>query len=74
MAQACSFTDPPGVGLEDENAPRHLMDTANLEKGMVVQPKSGGPTMTVRPLVGSQAYCEWFKDCTDGLERSSHDP
>ena len=33
-----------------------------IDKGMVVKLKSGGPSMTVRALFGSQAYCEWFTD------------
>ena len=38
------------------------MEEDQLEKGMVVRLKSGGPPMTVRVVSGSQAYCEWFTD------------
>lgn len=38
------------------------MEQTDVEKGMLVRLKSGGPAMVVRALSGTQAYCEWFTD------------
>lgn len=38
------------------------MDEPEIEGGMVVALKSGGPHMTVRSISGDFAYCEWFTE------------
>ncbi len=38
------------------------MDIPEIERGMVVELKSGGPHMTVRSISGDFAYCEWFTE------------
>lgn len=34
----------------------------NIQKGDVVQLKSGGEIMTVRWVEHNEAYCEWFNN------------
>lgn len=38
------------------------MKQQEIHKGMLVRLKSGGPSMTVRAISASQAYCEWFTE------------
>lgn len=39
---------------------------ASLDRGRVVQLKSGGPKMTVEKMVGgSEALCVWFDEKSD---------
>lgn len=38
------------------------MNENEIEKGVIVRLKSGGPLMTVRSVSGSLAYCEWFTE------------
>ncbi|HEX7891485.1 MAG TPA: DUF2158 domain-containing protein [Ramlibacter sp.] len=39
-----------------------MNETPEIEKGMVVRLKSGGPPLVVRSVTTNEAYCEWFTE------------
>ena len=45
---------------KDPHVAKVLSKNAVFEIGDVVKVKSGGPSMTIRELVGDEVYCEWF--------------